>query len=200
MLSAANQPARVDNMIGKAVLQRSGVATGRKWLTAIALATVVVGLSANICKAQCVELSGRVPPIVIQTFSSEPASLLRELRNEKAKLVSRVAAFVVTDISLLPSVRRLVSDAPTADRAAIGAGLRRAEARCLAPNPQAAQKINDFVRKLGDNAVSSGYAAEAEEPAAPSPRRNPPAGSSAGLLTGEWKTELADPFKPLPLP
>jgi hypothetical protein len=46
----------------------------------------------------------------------------------------------------------------------------------------------------------SGYSSEPDDYAtAPPPPANA-AGSGAGLLSGEWKTEIADPFESVPLP
>lgn len=175
-------------------------ARGLRPLAAIIGLTIGL-LGATACNAQCVEMSDRVPPLVVQTFASEPGSLLRDLRNDKEKLAGRLTGYLITDISLLPAVRTLVSEAPNADRAAIGAALRLAEMRCLPTKPEAARKINDFVRKLGDNAVLSGYSVEVEaatEP--PPPLRGGTVAPNVGLMTGEWSTEPADPFASIPLP
>jgi hypothetical protein len=72
--------------------------------------------------------------------------------------------------------------------------------QCVAFKPEAARKINDFVRKLGDTAVMSGYSSEPDNYATAPPRPANAAGSGAGLLSGEWKTEIADPFESMPLP
>jgi hypothetical protein len=171
-------------------------------LAAIAMGATIAALSANACNAQCVELSARVPPLVLQTFASDPGWLLREVRNKKEKLERTLTQFLVTDISILPAVRMLVSAAPTADRVAIGAALHRAEARCRGSKPEAAQTLNDFVRRLEDYAVLSGYSAEVEatrEPAKPLPS-GLTVRPSLGLMNGEWGTELKDPFASVPLP
>lgn len=171
-------------------------------LLAVGIGLVFASLGVTACQAQCLELSERVPPLVLQTFAADPASLLAELRNEKEKLAGRLTAYVATDVSMLKAVRRLVSEAPNADRNAIGSGLRRAEMRCLASKPEVSRKINDFVRKLGDNAVLSGYSEEAAElpPDLPTSKAAGAPRSSTDLLTGEWKTELMDPFASIPLP
>jgi hypothetical protein len=184
-------------MSGKTMLQQ--IVARHTWVAAIGMGVAIAGMSASSSNAQCVELSERVPQIDLQVFSAEPVSLLRKLRNDKEKLAGRLTAYLVTDPTLLPSVRKLVNDAPTADRPTIGEALRHAEFRCVASQPEVARKINDFVRKLGDSAVSSGYSAAAEEPTAPPPPAKP-RNSGAGLMSGEWKTELADPFKAMPLP
>jgi hypothetical protein len=186
-------------MNGKAMLERMMV-TRKRWLAAVAIGCAVTGLSANSCLAQCVELSERTPQIVLQTFVTEPGSLLHQLRNNKEKLRGRLTAYLVTDPSVLPSVRVLIRDAQTADRPAIGEALRLAELRCIASQPEAARKIREFVRKLGDLTVLAGYSsAAADEPSAPAPRARSP-GASTGLMTGEFNTDLKDPFAPIPVP
>jgi hypothetical protein len=191
------QPAKIEEISGKTMLQQ--IVARHPWLAAIGMGIAIAGVSASSSNAQCVESSERVPQIDLQAFSTEPVLLLRKLRNDKEKLAGRLTAYLVTDPTLLPSVRKLVNDAPIADRPAIGEALRHAEFRCVASQPEVARRINDFVRKLGDTAVLSGYSAAVEEPAAPSPPAKP-RNSSAGLMSGEWKTELADPFKAMPLP
>lgn len=154
-----------------------------------------------------------MPAAALQGFQMEPASLLREVRNDRTKLAGRLAAYIVTDISVLPKVRDLVSESAGVDRNAIGAALRRAQLMCLARKPETSQKISEFVRKLADSAVSSGYSAELEamefDPnsvASPTIGNAPPrspdksAGSASTLMTGEWQTNIADPFAPPPLP
>jgi hypothetical protein len=171
-------------------------------LAAIAMGTTIAAMSANACKAQCVELSERASPVVLQTFKSDPGWLLRDLRNKIEDLTPRLTGYLVTDISVLPAVRTLVSEAPSANRPAIGTALRRAEARCLRSKPEVAKKINEFVRKLEDYTVLSGYSAEVEaarQPAAPLPSGSA-VRPSTGLMSGEWGTELKDPFASVPLP
>jgi len=168
--------------------------------------------AANRCEAQCVDGSSRVPVTGVQIFQAEPAALLHEVRSDKAKLTGRVTAFIVSDVNVLPAVRTLVSEAANVERAAIGAALRRAQLTCIRSRPEAAQRISEFVQKLADSAVSSGYSAELEAiqfnptPAAPmgSPQSRP-AGSisydgASRLMTGEWGTDIADPFTPPPVP
>jgi hypothetical protein len=153
------------------------------------------------CHAQCVALAERVPPLAVQAFAAAPGSLLQQLRNDKEKLSGRLTGYLVTDPSLLPSVAKLVNESSGRDRVAIGAGLYRAESRCLTTKPEASRKINDFVRKLGDRAVLIGYSAEAEQLAGVAPSQaGTPANPGSGLLTGEWSTEIADPFASVPLP
>ena len=166
--------------------------------------------STTLSHAQCVELTDRTPKDTMQLFASEPSALLYVLRNDKDKLAARLTGILVTDPTLLPSVATLVRKAPTAIRPTIGTALRQAELRCIALQPQAARKINDFVRNLADRSVTAGYVAVTEEPSTEptvgdnndksviKPAR-PPAKSNP-LMTGEWHDELADPFESVPLP
>ena len=167
----------------------------------IAALVAISGAISGTAHAQCVERSERVPQIVLDAFAAEPSSLLRQLRNDKEKLSDRLAGYLVTDISALKSVTDLVRNSTQADRAAVGGGLRRAELRCRASKPDAARKIADYVGKLRDSAVIAGYAAEPDDPDPPALASAPTgSGVSTGLMSGEWKTDLADPFASMPLP
>lgn len=179
----------------------------------IAFALLIAICFGGRCEAQCVDQANRVPAAALQGFQMEPASLLREVRNDRSKLAGRLAAYIVTDISVLPRVRDLVSETAGVDRNAIGAALRRAQLMCLPRKPETSQKISEFVRKLADSAVSSGYSAELEAvesdpnsvaspPIGNAPPRSPDksAGSASTLMTGEWQTDIADPFAAPPLP
>lgn len=173
-------------------------------LPALWLASAVMTWSAHSCLAQCVEFSGRAPQMELDAFVKSPSSLLEKLRNEKDKLSDRLAAYIVTDASVLPSVQKLVSEAPSTDRLAIGGALRTAEARCTLTKPDIARKIRNFTQRLGDLAVQGGYsAASADDPGPRLPLREQQVKQPARggeLLEGEGKTKLADPFKPVPLP
>ena len=184
-------------MNGMSLIRRQTLLAGLRRLAGIALLLVI----AAPCHAQCVALAERVPPLALQAFTASPGSLLQQLRNDKEKLAGRLTGYLVTDPALLPAVEKLVNQSSDKDRVAIGAGLSRAESRCLTTKPEASRKINDFVRKLGDRAVLIGYAAEAEESAAAAPSQaGKPGNSGSGLLSGEWNTEISDPFAKIPLP
>ncbi|MBR0842770.1 hypothetical protein JQ607_21420 [Bradyrhizobium liaoningense] len=187
------------------LLRGGAVAT---WIAA----AIVVVLSATLdtpAQAQCVDRGERAPQAAVNAFVSDPSVLLRQSKNDRDKLSGRLAGLLVTDIAALDPVRDMLREASQADRVAIGSGLHRAEERCVATKPDVARRISEFVTKLHDGSVLKGYfqdqdAAMAPVPgnAAPPTTTNLPAGSSAsaGLMSGEWKTELADPFKPVPLP
>jgi hypothetical protein len=184
-------------MNGNSLIRKQTLLAGLGRLVGSVLLLVV----AAPCHAQCVALAERVPPLAVQAFTAAPGSLLQQLRNDKEKLAGRLTGYLVTDPSLLPSVAKLVNESSDRDRVAIGAGLYRAESRCLPTKPEVSRKINDFVRKLGDRAVLIGYAAESEQLDAAAPSQTgKPANPSSGLLTGEWNTEISDPFATVPLP
>jgi hypothetical protein len=165
--------------------------------------SVLIAASAGPCHAQCVEFSDRAAQIELDTFVKSPASLLARLRNDKEKLKYRLSAYIVSDPSVLPSVQTLISESGSSDRSAIGAALRLAEAQCTPTKPDIARKIRSFTQRLGDVAVQAGYSAAGEDNSGPrwQPGERSPRPSAGGdLLDGEWKTKLADPFKPIPIP
>lgn len=168
------------------------------------MASALILSSIYPCHAQCVELSDRAPQIEMDAFAKSPSSLLEKLRNDKEKLKSRLATYISTDPTVLPSVKTLISAAASADRSAIGAALRVAEARCISTKPDASRKIRDFAERTEDISVKAGYSAAAEDDvAAQQPSRDRAATQPSrgnGLMEGEWKTKLANPFKPIPLP
>ncbi|MHC2818167.1 hypothetical protein N2603_34750 [Bradyrhizobium huanghuaihaiense] len=172
-------------------------------------AALVVALCASFAtpvRAQCVDRAERAPPAAVSAFIADPTVILRSSKNDRDKLTGRLTGVLVTDIAALDSVRAMLREASQADRIAIGAGLHRAEDRCVSTKPDVARRISEFVAKLHDGAVLKGYFGDQDAAAAPAPGSPaPPAvpassSSSAGLMSGEWKTELADPFKPVPLP
>lgn len=175
---------------------------GRRSIVPIVSAVVILCAMIGRSDAQCVERSERSAQIAIDAFVAEPSSLLVQLRSEKEKLSGRLQGYLVSDISVLKSVPALTRAATQADRASIGTALHRAEIRCRSGRPAFAQKISDFVGKLHDSAVIAGYASEPDDASPPpSPTTaNLPAQSGAGLMSGDYKTDIADPFVPMPLP
>jgi len=180
--------------------------SGADWKTLAVILAGVALTGTTICPvhAQCVESSDRAPRADLDAFTKAPSSLLERLRNNKEKRKFRLASYVATDPAVLPSVETLITEATSSDRTAIGAALRLAEARCTSTKRDAARKIREFVQRVADLTVIAGYSAAGEDEAAvqsPAQRRDGKQPSrGAGLLEGEWKTKLADPFKPLPIP
>ncbi len=173
---------------------------GRRWIIGIVASVTMLCGPAGAAHAQCVDRSERVPQIALDAFVSEPSSLLIQLRNEKEKLSGRLQGYLVTDISVLKSVQGLTQAATQADRASIGTALHRAEIRCRASKPEAARKISDFVAKMHDSAVLAGYSSEPDDVPLPPPTAANLPKPGASMMSGEYKTELADPFASMPLP
>src|SRR5258708_12486609 len=73
-------------------------------LAAIAMGSTIAAISATACKAQCVELSERASPLVLQTFAPDPGCLLRDLRNKREALPPRLPGYLVSHTSLLPAL------------------------------------------------------------------------------------------------
>lgn len=170
----------------------------------LATASILLVASAGISHAQCVPVSEQVPALERQLFADDPTLPLQSARNDNSKIDSKVTSYLVSDPDLLPVIRRLVAETPTANRRGIGWGLRHAEMQCLTPQPAYARKIRDFVRDLRDNAVLAGYVSVSEEPIPQytigKPAAPPPRPEGGKMFSGEWNTEIADPFASMPLP
>lgn len=175
-----------------------------RWLPIVVAGSALIVSSIDACRAQCVEFSDRASQLELDTFAKSPSSLLERLRNDKEKLRYRLSALIATNPSVLPSVQTLISASAATDRSAIGAALKIAEGRCTSTKPDAARKIRDFVQRIGDLNVQAGYSAAGEDAAgaqAHSQDKVPAQPARGGaLLDGEWKTKVANPFKPIPLP
>lgn len=175
-----------------------------RWLPIVLAGSALIVSSMGACQAQCVEFSDRASQLELDTFVKSPSSLLERLRNDKEKLRYRLSTYIATNPSVLPSVQTLISASASTDRSAIGAALRIAEGRCTSTKPDAARKIRDFSQRIGDLNVQAGYSAAGEDQTsvqAQSRDKGPAQPARGGaLLDGEWKTKLANPFKPVPIP
>ena len=175
-----------------------------RWLSTVLIGSALIVSSVDACRAQCVEFSDRASQLELDTFVKSPSSLLERLRNDKEKLRFQLATYLATNPSVLPSVQTLISSSASADRSSIGAALRIAEGRCTSTKPEAARKIRDFVQRIGDLNVQAGYSAAGDDASGiqiqsqAKSSTQPPRGGA--LLDGEWKTKLANHFKPVPLP
>lgn len=170
----------------------------------VLIGSVLAVLFVQPCHAQCVESSDRARQVDLDTFVKSPSSLLERLRNDKEKLKFQLASYIATNPAILPSVQTLITESTSSDRSAIGGALRLAEARCTATKPDAARKIKEFTQRVGDLAVQAGYSAAGEDGTgaqlATRDKNTKKPGRGGDLIEGEWKTKLANPFKPLPIP
>lgn len=169
------------------------------------LGAICLQLMSSACQAQCVPGDQRAPVTEIGMFAEEPLSMFRLMRSDKRKIETKIATYLESDPSLLPALRKLIGNISTEDKRPIGAALRRAVLQCtLSQRAEVARRFDDFVRQLGDVAVTAGYAAVTEEPEfTPSAPRPKPANAPARkdhLFTGQWNLELVDPNADIPLP
>ncbi|WP_247547630.1 hypothetical protein [Bradyrhizobium sp. 177] len=177
--------------------------TKPRWQPIILTGFALIASGVGPTRAQCLGFSDRASQTELDAFVKAPSSLLERLRNDKEKLRARLSSYIATNPSVLPSVQTLISESASPDRSTIGAALRLAEALCTSTKPDAARKIRDFTQRVGDLAVQAGYSAAGEDGSSAQlqPRDNKPTQPRGGaLLEGEWKTKLANPFKPVPLP
>lgn len=176
-----------------------------QWPAIVLAGSVLIVSSVDACRAQCVDFSDRASQPELDTFVKSPSSLLEQLRNDKEKLRYRLAGYISTNPSVLPSVQTLISAASAStDRSAIGAALRIAEGRCTSTKPDAARKIRDFTQRIGDLNVQAGYSKAGEDDsgaqALTQDKGRPQPAKGTALLGGEWRTKLVNPFKPVPIP
>lgn len=156
----------------------------------------------SFAEAQCIPFDQRPSAEKLAGFAENPGAVLRTFRGNNSKIEWTVASYLASAPDLLPSVRKLIADAPTVNKSAIGAALRRAESQCLAPKPEVARKINNFVRTLGDEVVFAGYISVSEDSTLQSAPGRPDSHPqrSNKLFSGEWNDKIADPFESVPLP
>lgn len=159
----------------------------------------VVGLSPATA-AGCLPLLLRTPPMELRLFTEDPDHLLKYARNDRSKIEQKVTEYLASNPDILPVIKKLVQLTPATNRAAIGRGLARAVQHCGHVDPKAVQNIIDFTRSLQDSAVSAGYASVDSDSTPQIPVQSTPTGQSNSLFNGEWNTDVADPFAPVPLP
>ncbi|QOZ47325.1 hypothetical protein XH89_30445 [Bradyrhizobium sp. CCBAU 53340] len=165
----------------------------------LAFLFAVVGLSPATA-AGCLPLLLRTPSLELRLFADDPEHLLKYAKNDRSKIEQKVTEYLASDPDLLPAIKKLVQLTPTTNRAAIGSGMARAAQHCGPVDPKAVQNIIDFTRSLQDSSVSAGYASVDSETTPQIPVQSPPVNRSNPLFDGEWGTDVADPFAPVPLP
>ena len=188
-------------MHGKPTMQRLRFATVDRQRALLLICAASLLLVVSPCRAQCVDFSERAKKIDMDTFARTPIILLESMHNDRDRLKTQLASYLVTNPDLLAPVRTLIAEATSDERWGIGAALRIAEMRCTVTKPGIAQKISTFAQRIDDSSVAKGYytAGEDQSPTTQlDSQKKAPAGD--GLLSGQWKTEIADPFKPIAIP
>ncbi|MBR0792960.1 hypothetical protein JQ631_28130 [Bradyrhizobium manausense] len=165
----------------------------------LAIFFAVVGL-APAAATGCLPLLLRTPSLELRLFSDDPDHLLKYAKNDRSKIEQKVTEYLASDPTLLPAIKKLVQITPASNRAAIGRGLARAAQHCGPVDPKAVQSIIDFKQRLQDSSVSAGYASVDSDTSPQLPVQSAPANRSNPLFTGEWNTDVVDPFAPVPLP
>ncbi|QOZ54759.1 hypothetical protein [Bradyrhizobium sp. CCBAU 53338] len=165
----------------------------------LAFVFAVVGVSPAAASG-CLPLLLRTPSLELRLFADDPDHLLKYAKNDRSKIEQKVTEYLASDPDLLPAIKKLVQLAPDSNRAAIGRGLARAAQHCGPVDPKAVQSIIAFTRNLQDSSVSAGYGSVDSDTAPQLPVQSAPANQPNSLFTGEWNTDLADPFAPIPVP
>ncbi|WP_199088349.1 hypothetical protein [Bosea sp. ASV33] len=143
----------------------------------------------------CVNVGKRNPRSELDRFKQAPTGFLNDIRNDSTKISGLVSSFVASDPELLDTVKQMIASAGTAQRRAIGMGLASAAAQCANTRPSVAVAISDYVRKMDDSNVGSGFQAmrQVQPVTLPQVTKPKPAQGSA-LIEGEFGEKLTDPF------
>jgi hypothetical protein len=113
--------------------------------------------------ANCLLPPASLPDSTIQAFLSSPSSLLEEFQTGGILLSNRVRALAGTDAAALTPIIALAGQANTAQSAALGAGLARAAAACVAAKPDFAARIQEEVAASDNAALQTAFAAATPE-------------------------------------
>lgn len=113
--------------------------------------------------ANCLLPPASLPDSTIQAFLSSPSSLLEEFQTGGILLSNRVRALAGTDAAALTPIIALAGQANTAQSAALGAGLARAAAACVAAKPDFAARIQEEVAESDNAALQTAFAAATPE-------------------------------------
>jgi len=150
---------------------------------------------------QCLPQSQRASAWLIQNFENDPTWILQYTKNNGDKIDNAIANLIATNPTLLPLVRTLVLRSTASERAAIAAGLGHAMEQCVAKQPESARAIFDFIRRVGDPNVRSGFASIDQKPADLAPGQQTSIAKHRGhsVLTDNYGTKLDDPFAAVPL-
>ena len=151
----------------------------------------------------CLPLLQRAPPLELELFTQNPSRVLSYALSDDGKLEDKVTVYLSTNPEVTTAIRELLIKTPSSRHYAIGKALGRAALHCGAIEPVYTRKIFTFVSTLRDSDVLAGYSSV--EPSngvqLGTTGKAPPAGAGgAALITGEFGTELANPFSEPPLP
>lgn len=153
----------------------------------------------------CLPILERAPSLEVKLFADDTSRVLRYALSDDDKLESKITNYLATDPELLSLMRDLILQVPPSRRYTIGRGIGRAALHCVAVDPGLARKFFTSISALRDSDVLAGYASVGssnDTQLGTIGKAGGSAGSGGGssLFTGEFGTELADPFSEAPLP
>jgi len=151
----------------------------------------------------CLPLLQRAPPLELELFTQNPSRVLSYALSDDAKLEDKVTVYLSTNPEVTTAIKELLIKTPSSRHYAIGKALGRAALHCGAIEPAYTRKIFTFVSTLRNSDVLAGFTSI--EPSSGAQLgtigKVPPAGAGGtALITGEFGTELANPFSDPPLP
>ena len=165
--------------------------------------------------ASCLPLLERTPSLELQLFAEDTSNVLHYALSDDDKLESKVTNYLATDPELLSVMRDLILQVPSSRRYALGRALGRAALHCSV-DPALARKFSAYVAVLRDANVMAGYTSATPlngvqlgtiGQSGPNgfqfgtnAQAAPNGAGQTSFFTGEFGTELADPFKLAPLP
>jgi hypothetical protein len=151
----------------------------------------------------CLPLLERAPPLELELFTKDPSRVLDYALSDDDKLEDKVTVYLSTNPEVTTAIKELLIKTPSPRHYAIGRALGRSALHCGAIEPAYTRKIFTFVSTLRDSDVLAGYSSvEASNGVQLGTIGNaaPKGTGAAALLTGEFGTELANPFSEPLLP
>lgn len=152
----------------------------------------------------CLPLLERAPPLELALFTQDTSRVLDYAQRDDSKLEDKVTMYLASDPELVTAaIKELLIKAPAPRHYAIGRGIGRAALHCGAIEPAYTRKITTFVGTLRDSDVLAGYTSVDTSNGVQlgAIGKTGSAGTGAGaLFSGEFGTELANPFTEIPLP
>lgn len=124
--------------------------------TAVMVLAIILGAAG--ADAACVSPAPVSAPDV-QSFNSDPQSLLRQYQAGGAGLVTAVRNLAVSEGSTVGNIASLAAAASSAQRASIGAGLGQAAAICAPRDAPAAQSIQQAIVTTNNSEMTIAFQA-----------------------------------------